>query len=86
MVEAGYAEMAGGTWFGLFAPTGTPPQAIDWVNAEARKAFAPPDARQRFLSQGASLPLGTPDEFGAHAAAEREKWGDVIRRAGIKME
>jgi len=86
MIEAGFAEMAGGTWFGLFAPTGTPPQAIAWANAEARKAFASPDARARFLAQGASLPLGTPAEFGAHVAAERDKWGDVIRRAGIKME
>ena len=41
---------------------------------------------KKFLAQGASLPLGTPAEFGAHAAAEREKWGEVIRRAGIKME
>ncbi len=86
MIEAGFKEMAGGTWFGLFAPAGTPPQAIAWVNAEARKAFASPEARQKFIAQGASLPLGTPAEFGAHAAAEREKWGEVIRRAGIKME
>ena len=60
MIEAGFKEMAGGTWFGLFAPAGTPPQAIAWVNAEARKAFASPEARQKFLAQGASLPLGTP--------------------------
>ena len=39
MIEAGFAEMAGGTWFGLFAPTGTPPQAIAWANAEARKNY-----------------------------------------------
>jgi tripartite-type tricarboxylate transporter receptor subunit TctC len=86
MIEAGFKEMAGGTWFGLFAPSGTPPQAIAWANAEARKAFASPDARQKFLAQGASLPLGTAAEFGAHVAAERDKWGEVIRRAGIKME
>jgi tripartite-type tricarboxylate transporter receptor subunit TctC len=86
MIEAGFAEMAGGTWFGLFAPAGTPPQAIAWANAEARKAFASKDARQRFLAQGASLPLGTPGEFATHVASERDKWGDVIRRAGIKME
>jgi tripartite-type tricarboxylate transporter receptor subunit TctC len=86
MIEAGFAEMVGGTWFGLFAPTGTPPEAIAWANAEARKAFASPEARKRFVAQGASLPLGTPAELGAHAAAERAKWGEVIRRAGIKME
>ncbi len=86
MAEAGYAEMQGGTWFGLFAPAGTPRPIIDWVNGEARKAFAPPDVRQRFVSQGATLPLGTPEEFAAHTTAERVKWGDVIRRANIRLE
>jgi tripartite-type tricarboxylate transporter receptor subunit TctC len=86
MIEAGIAEMQGGTWFGLFAPTGTPRAVIDWVNSEARKAFLPPEVRARFLSQGATLPLGTPEEFAAHAAAERAKWGEVIRKANIKME
>jgi tripartite-type tricarboxylate transporter receptor subunit TctC len=83
MAEAGYAEMQGGTWF---APAGTPRGVIDWVNGEARKAFAPPEVRQRFVSQGATLPLGTPDEFAAHATAERAKWGEVIRRANIRLE
>ena len=59
---------------------------IDWVNGEARKAFAPPEVRQRFVSQGATLPLGTPEEFAAHTIAERVKWGDVIRRANIRLE
>jgi tripartite-type tricarboxylate transporter receptor subunit TctC len=86
MAEAGYAEMQGGTWFGLFAPVGTPRQVIDWVNVEARKAFEPPDVRQRFVSQGATLPLGTADEFAAHTTAERVKWGEVIHRANIRLE
>jgi tripartite-type tricarboxylate transporter receptor subunit TctC len=86
MAEAGFAEMQGGTWFALFAPAGTPRPIIDWVNAEARKAFDPPDIRQRFVSQGASLPLGTPEELAAHTTAERVKWGDVIRRANIRLE
>ena len=86
MAEAGFADMAGGTWFGLFAPTGTPRAAIDWVNAETRKAFAVPAIRDRYLSQAALLPLGSPEEFTAHVAAEREKWGEVIRKANIRLE
>jgi tripartite-type tricarboxylate transporter receptor subunit TctC len=86
MIESGFTDMRGGTWFGLFAPTGTPHAIIDFVNAEAKKAFASPDARKRLTSQGAALPLGTPDEFGAHVASERARWGEVIRKAGIKMQ
>ena len=86
MREAGFEAMQGGTWFGLVAPTGTPQDAIAYVNDATKKAFANAEVRQRYLSQGTLLPFGTPAEFGAHIAAEREKWGDVIRRANIKTE
>jgi len=86
MTEAGFGQMQSGTWFGLFAPAGTPRAAIDWVGAEARKAFAVESVRQRYLEQGTLLPLGSPEEFAAHIAAERQKWGEVIRAANIRME
>ena len=86
MAEAGFAQMQSGTWFGLFAPAGTPSAAIDWVNRETRKAFAVDAVRRRYLSQGTLLPLGSPDEFSAHIAAERERWGEIIRKANIRLE
>jgi tripartite-type tricarboxylate transporter receptor subunit TctC len=86
IAEAGLPGMEAGAWFGLFAPAGTPPAAIAWVNGEARKAFAAPEIRERFAGQGALLPLGPPQDFGKHVAAETERWGALIRRAGIKME
>ena len=86
IAEAGLPGMEAGAWFGLFAPAGTPPAAIAWVNREAKKAFAAPDVRERFAGQGAALPLDTPEAFGAHVAAETERWGGLVRRAGIRME
>jgi len=86
IAEAGLPGMEAGAWFGLFAPAGTPPAAIAWVNREAKKAFAAPEVRERFAGQGAVLPLGTPEAFGAHVAAETERWGALVRRAGIRME
>jgi tripartite-type tricarboxylate transporter receptor subunit TctC len=86
MEEAGISQMQSGTWFGLFAPAGTPAVAIAWVNAEARKAFADGPVRERYLSQGTQLPLGTPAEFAAHIAAEQIKWGEVIRQANIRLK
>jgi tripartite-type tricarboxylate transporter receptor subunit TctC len=73
-------------WFGLIAPAGTPPAVIAWLNREANKVFAAPDIQQRFTSQGATLPLGPPEAFGAHIAAEYRKWGPVIRQAGIRID
>ena len=86
IAEAGLPGMEAGAWFGLFAPAGTPPGAIAWVNREARKAFESPQTSERFAGQGAMLPLGPPEAFGAHVAAETERWGALIRRAGIRME
>ena len=86
MAEAGFAQMQSGTWFGLFAPAGTPGAAIDWVNRETRKAFAVDAVRRRYLAQGTLLPLGSPEEFAAHIAAERERWGEIIRKANIRLE
>ena len=86
IAEAGLPGMEAGAWFGLFAPAGTPPAAVAWMNSEAKKAFDAPEIRERFARQGAVLPLGPPEAFGAHVAAETERWGALIRRAGIKME
>ena len=86
MTEVGMPGIEGGPWFGLFAPAGTPRAAIDWVNAEARKAFSAPDVKQRLEVQGLTLPLGTPEEFGRHVEAETKRWGEVIRKGNIKLE
>jgi tripartite-type tricarboxylate transporter receptor subunit TctC len=86
MTEAGFGQMQSGTWFGLFAPAGTPRPAIDWVNSETRKAFEAPAVRERYLSQGTLLPLGSPEDFAAHIERERQKWGEVIRQANIRLE
>jgi tripartite-type tricarboxylate transporter receptor subunit TctC len=78
--------MEAGAWFGLFAPAGTSPAAVAWVNREAKKAFAAPETAERFAKQGAMLPLESAEAFGKHVAAETERWGALIKRANIRME
>jgi tripartite-type tricarboxylate transporter receptor subunit TctC len=75
-----------GAWFGMLGPAGMSPDAVGWVNREATKVFSAPDTRDRFVQQGAALPLGTPDAFGKFIEAESARYGDIIRRAGIKLE
>jgi tripartite-type tricarboxylate transporter receptor subunit TctC len=84
--EVGLAALEGGTWFGLMAPAGTPRAIVDWLNAESRKAFEAPEVRERLTRRGLRLPLGTPEEFAALIAAESSRWGDVVRKGGIKLE
>ncbi len=85
MAEAGLPDVQGGVWFALFAPAGTPPAVIAYLNKEAREIFALPDVRGRFETQGLVLPLGPPEALGAVVTEERSRWGDVIRRAGIQF-
>jgi tripartite-type tricarboxylate transporter receptor subunit TctC len=75
-----------GAWFGMVGPAEMPPQAIAWLNSEATKVFSVEDTRNRFVQQGAAMPLGTPEAFARHIAAESARYGDVIRKAGIKLE
>jgi len=75
-----------GAWFGLLAPAGTPAPVIGWLNREANRVFALPDTRKQFVAQGAAMPLGTPDDFARHIADNTARFGEVIRRAGIKVE
>jgi tripartite-type tricarboxylate transporter receptor subunit TctC len=84
--ELGMPGIEGGPWFGLFAPAGTPRAAIDWINAEAKKAFSAPDLNARLVGQGLTLPLGSPEDFGRHVEAETRRWGEVIRKGNIKIE
>jgi tripartite-type tricarboxylate transporter receptor subunit TctC len=85
MAEGGF-PMEVGAWFGLLAPGATPQPIIGWLNRAAHQVFSAPEMRARFVSQGAAMPLGTPEQFRAFIAAQTARFGEVIRRAGIKME
>ena len=73
-------------WFGLLAPRGTPDEVIAAANAALGRMLATPAAAQRLAELGATPIPGTPEAYRAHIAAEYAKWGEVIRRAGIRLE
>jgi tripartite-type tricarboxylate transporter receptor subunit TctC len=72
------------TWFGLTAPAATPRDIIQRLNAEVRKALAAPDLQQRFADLSLSATPSSPEELDALIKSEEVRWGEVIRRAGIK--
>jgi tripartite-type tricarboxylate transporter receptor subunit TctC len=73
-------------WYGLVGPKGTPAEVVDRLNREVNAILAEPDKRQRLAELGASLLPGSPADFAKLLADETEKWGKVIRFAGIKAE
>ena len=75
-----------GDWLGIGAPRGTPPEIIGLLNREITAGITDPKIKARFAELGGTtLPL-TPGEFGRMLAEETEKWGRVIRAAGIRAE
>jgi tripartite-type tricarboxylate transporter receptor subunit TctC len=73
-------------WNGFAVRRGVPPSIIERLNAEINAGLADPTVKAR-IAQAMALPLLlSPAQFGAHMAAETEKWGKVIRLANIKPE
>ncbi|HWV54693.1 tripartite tricarboxylate transporter substrate binding protein [Pseudorhodoplanes sp.] len=85
VAEAGLPELESGPWFGFFVPAGTPKPVIDWLYAEAKKAFNSPDVQAQFEKQGLTAMLGTPEQTRAFVAGEYKRWGDVIKKANITL-
>jgi tripartite-type tricarboxylate transporter receptor subunit TctC len=73
-------------WYGIGAPKGTPAEIVGRLNREVNAILADPATKTRLAELGASLLPGSPADFGKLVADETEKWGKVIRFAGIKAE
>jgi len=86
MTEQGYPFHAD-SWYGLFAPAGTPAPIVQRLNAEINQAMSSPALRERFLSYNMGTPpLKTPQQFADTVRADVRMWGDVIRTANVKPD
>lgn len=86
MAEAGVQGFVTGSWIGLFAPTGTPPEVVQRLQQEVRRALQVPEVAERMRGFGAEVVASTPADFAAHLRAETERWGSVARHIGLKPE
>ena len=86
MREAGIAGHEAVQWNGFFAPARTPQPVIDRLHREVAKIVHLPDVKQRFEAEGAAPSGNSPSEFAAFYRTEAEKWADVARRSGTKLD
>jgi tripartite-type tricarboxylate transporter receptor subunit TctC len=73
-------------WYGLGAPKNTPAEVIEKVNKEINAILADATPKARFAELGASLLPGSPADFGKLLGEETEKWGKVVKFAGVKPD
>jgi len=74
------------SWFALFVAAKTPGDIIARLNADAVAALNTPAVKQRYAQLGATLVASTPAELAAHLKGEMDRWGPVIKAAGIKVD
>jgi tripartite-type tricarboxylate transporter receptor subunit TctC len=86
MAEAGFPEIEGNFWVGIFVPSGTPADIVALLHREVGNAAALPDVRQRLDALGFIAVSTSPEEAKAILRRDSAKWTKVIQAAGIKAE
>jgi tripartite-type tricarboxylate transporter receptor subunit TctC len=86
VAESGLPGYEATAWHGWLAPAGTPASIITRMQTEVAAILRLPDIRERLARDGIEAVGSTPEQFAAYIRAEIDKWGKVVRDAGIKLE
>ena len=86
VAESGFKGFDVSTWYGVFAPAGTPASVVNAVNAEVNKLLATADVKAAIQAQGAEPEAMTPAQLGAQLKAEYAQWKGIVEASGAKIE
>jgi tripartite-type tricarboxylate transporter receptor subunit TctC len=86
LAEAGLAGYEIGSWQGVFAPAGTPPDIVKRLNTEMVRIINLPEVKDKLLALGAEPVGNSSEEFTAFVKAEVVKWGDVVKKSGARVD
>ena len=86
VAESGVPGYNAGSWYGYYAPAGTPPDVINKLNAAIKKAAQTPTFKSRVESEGLMIKTGTPEDFANFEKAEEIRWRKVIKDANISPD
>lgn len=86
MAEAGLPGFDISTWYGFFAPAGTPPAVVAKWNAEVTKILNAPDVRAKFVADGAEPAPNSPEQFAQFIAREQAKYARIVKASGAKVD
>ena len=86
VAESGYPGFESNSWQGIVTRAGTPGPVVARLNSEAVKVLQLPEVRNPIISQGNDIVASSPEAFLAHIRSEMDKWGKVIKAAGVNGE
>lgn len=86
VADKGFAGFEAGSWFGFFAPKGTPPEVIAQLNKAVNEVLLIPAIEQQMVAQGADPVGGTPKQLGQFVQREHDKWRVIVRESGATAE
>ena len=86
VAEAGLPGYRTSSWNGIMAPAGTPPEVLARLNQAVNQALALPEVRRSLTTDGSEVLGGTAEEFGRTIQDETQRWGKLIKDAGIRVE
>ncbi|WP_373376573.1 tripartite tricarboxylate transporter substrate binding protein [Cupriavidus nantongensis] len=86
VAESGLPGFDISTWYGLWAPRGTPTAVVEKLASHAAAALKRPDVRQQYADMGAEPVGSSPADFARYNAAEGRKWAEIVRRSGAKAD
>jgi tripartite-type tricarboxylate transporter receptor subunit TctC len=75
-----------GSWQGVLAPAGTPPEIVARLNAELRRILALPEVRAQLAQQGTEVRAGSPADMEGFLRAETARWAKVVKESGVRAE
>ncbi len=84
--EAGVPTYKVATWYGIWAPKGTPKEAVERMQAEMRKALESDELRAQWSQLGTETPNLWGDAFGAFVVSEVKRWAEVVKSSGAKLD
>lgn len=86
MAESGFPGFDLGSWYGIWAPASTPRELVARINGEIVKAMRPAEVKERVQGLGAEPGALSAEAFNAFSRSEFERWGKIVRAAGVKLD
>jgi tripartite-type tricarboxylate transporter receptor subunit TctC len=86
IAESGVPGFDISTWYGVWAPAGTPKEIVSRLSGEIAKIVKLPDVRERLSGLGAEPVGNSPDEFAAYCRSELAKWAKIVKASGATVD